>query len=111
MTLTPTQQAKAEEAAKAYAKSYGRKEIGYYTLNFSAGVSWATREIVPEVLVEFAEWMARDDGEEGIELVDGEYYWKSDKDGDQPIPTTELVNFFITYKNRRENEQHPSPNT
>lgn len=48
-----------DTAAKAYARKHGRKEIGYYALNFEAGASWATTDplILQAILQPFAEWL------------------------------------------------------
>lgn len=47
-----------DTAAKAYARKHGRKEIGYYALNFEAGASFATTDpsILQAILQPFAEW-------------------------------------------------------
>lgn len=40
--MTPELKQRIEKEAKAYAKSLGRKEIGYYALNYEAGATaWA----------------------------------------------------------------------
>mgnify|MGYP001577530478 CR=1 FL=1 len=43
-TLSAEVQNEIWEKAKAYARSYGRKEIGYYSLNYKAGATeWANK--------------------------------------------------------------------
>lgn len=55
-----------------------------------------------ELLRKFAEFIAMHESEGNedydpshIELIDGQYYWNCDKDGDQPIPENALVKWFM----------------
>lgn len=48
----------------------------------------------PTDAVAFIRWLARMNDEHKIVLVDGEWYWDSDKDGDQPISEETLYRLF-----------------
>lgn len=71
---------------------------------FIAGASWQAGEDKKEIereAIAFAEWIAEvnvnginNDPNLRIILCDGEYYWESDKDGDQPISEQNLYHLF-----------------
>lgn len=44
--------------------------------------------------IAFAEWIAFGEGEYKLTLVDNDWYWDSDKDGDQPLTTEYLYELF-----------------
>jgi len=48
--------------------------------------------------IAFTSWIASQEGENKIVLVDGQWYWESDVDGDQPLSEDALYSLFLTHQ-------------
>ena len=67
----------------------------------------AMQEYAEQQAIEFAKWIAdfisedEHGGEhsDNFQLIDGNYYWKDDEDGDQPLSEEQLYKMFLAENN------------
>lgn len=55
-----------------------------------------TLQYAEQESLRFLEWIASREGEYKLTLVDNDWYWDSDKDGDQPLTTEYLFQLYKT---------------
>lgn len=65
----------------------------------------AMEEHAEQQAIEFAKWIADLEASEeqsghiyGLTLIDGNYYWEGDEDGDQPLSEEQLYKMFLEKK-------------
>lgn len=74
-------------------------DLGFWSPDTSSKIlksmqAYADQEKRKEAIA-FVNWIACQDGQMKLVLVDNDWYWDVDKDGDQPLSESDLYGFYL----------------